>query len=158
MRCLLTPPLLARAFCIILLAAAATAAARTTVIDDSGTLPHDAALALRWQQLAPRRPINNQMVGTLALRVKLNVTPWLHRTGRIYLALPAQQPGALTASWTTQGRLMAGHVATGERTLVYAGPITTPFLEDMVQLTLSVDGRRLIQGYPINFHFEMDEE
>ena len=158
MRCRLISPLLARPFCIILLAAAAPAAARTTVIDDSGTLPHDAALALRWQQLVPRGSVNNQMVGTLALRVKLNVAPWLHRTGRIYLVLPAQQPGAVTASWTTQGRLMAGHLATGQRTLVYAGPITTPFLEDMVQLTLSVDGRRLIQGYQINFHFEMDEE
>jgi hypothetical protein len=158
MRGLLTPPLLARAFCIILLAGSAGICARTTVIDDSGTLPHDAALALRWQQLVPRGSVNNQMIGTLALHVKLNVTPWLHRTGRIYLVLPAQQPGAMTASWTTQGRLMAGRVVTGQRTLVYAGPITTPFLEDMVQLTLSVDGRRLIQGYQINFRFEMDEE
>lgn len=153
-----TPPLLARAFCIILLTASAGICARTTVIDDSGTLPHDAALALRWQQLAPRGSANNQMIGTLALHVKLNVTPWLHRTGRIYLVLPAQQPGALTASWTTQGRLLPGQVVTGQRTLVYAGPITTPFLEDMVQLTLSVDGRRVSQGYQINFHFEMDEE
>jgi len=158
MRCLLAPQPLARAFCIILVAAAATAAARTTIIDDSGTLPHDAALALHWQQLAPRGSVNNQVVGTLALRVKLNVTPWLRRTGRIYLVLPAQQPGALTASWTTQGRLMPGHLATGERTLVYAGAITSAFIEDTVQLTLSVDGRRLIQGYQINFHFEMDEE
>jgi hypothetical protein len=158
MRRHLTPPLLARAFCIILLTAAAAAAAHTTVIDDSGTLPHDAALALRWQQLAPRGAANNQMIGTLALHVKLNVAPWLHRTGRIYLVLPAQQPGALTASWTTQGRLIPGKVVTGQRTLVYAGPITTPFLEDMVQLTLSVDGRRVSQGYQINFRFEMDEE
>lgn len=158
MRRLLAPPLLARAFCIILLATSASICARTTVIDDSGTLPHDASLALRWQQLVPRGLVNNQMIGTLALHVKLNVTPWLHRTGRIYLVLPAQQPGALTASWTTQGRLMPGQVVTGQRTLVYAGPITTPFLEDMVQLTLSVDGRRLSQGYQINFHFEMDEE
>lgn len=158
MRCRLTSPPLARAFCIILLAAAGTAAARTTIIDDSATLPHDATLALRWQQLAPHGSVNNQMVGTLALRVKLNLTPWLHRTGRIYLVLPAQQPGALSASWTTQGRLLPGHLATGERVLVYAGPITTPFLEDMVQLSLSVDGRRLTQGYQINFHFEMDEE
>jgi len=53
---------------------------------------------------------------------------------------------------------MPGHLATGERTLVYAGAITSAFIEDTVQLTLSVDGRRLIQGYQINFHFEMDEE
>src|SRR2546430_5044717 len=29
------------------------------------------------------------------VRVKLHVAPWLRRRGRIYLVLPAQQPGAM---------------------------------------------------------------
>ena len=98
------------------------------------------------------------MIGTLQLRVRLNVTPWLRRIGRIYLVLPAQQPGAMTAAWTTQGRLLPGQLAAGYRTLVYAGPITTPFIEDVVQLTITVDGRRMLQTYPVNFRFEMDED
>ncbi len=150
-------PLLLSAFCIIWLAAV-PAHARTTVIDDSATLPYNAALALHWQQLEPRGRAKNLMVGTLELRVRLNVSPWLKRTGRIYLVLPAQQPGAMTASWTTHGRLLAGQLASGSRTLVYAGPITTPFIEDVVQLTLTVDGRRMDQAYSVNFHFEMDED
>src|SRR4029077_4551159 len=96
-------PLHILAFCIIWLASA-PAYARTTVIDDSGTLPYNAAVAMRWQQAQPRGPAGSQMIGTLQLRVRLNVTPWLRRTGRIYLVLPAQQPGAMTAAWTTQGR------------------------------------------------------
>jgi hypothetical protein len=151
-------PLFRLAFCIIWLAAA-PAFAKTTLIDDSGTLPYTAALALRWQQLEPRGgQVNNQMIGTLQLRVRLNVSPWLRHTGHIYLVLPAQQPGAMVASWTTQGRLLPGQVAAGGRTLVYAGPITAPFLEDVVQLTVTVDGRRMLQSYQVNFRFEMDED
>ena len=144
-------------FCIIWLTSAA-AFARTTVIDDSGTLPYNAAVAMRWQQQLPRGPAGSQMLGTLQLRVRLNMAPWLRRTGRIYLVLPAQQPGAMTAAWTTQGRLLSGQLVPGTRALVYAGPITTPFFEDVVQLTITVDGRRMLQTYPVNFRFEMDED
>ena len=90
-------PLILSAFCIIWLAVVPVEA-RTTVIDDSATLPYNAALALHWQQLEPRGHVNNLMVGTLQLRVRLNVAPWLKRSGRIYLVLPAQQPGGMTAS------------------------------------------------------------
>ena len=143
------------AYCIIWLAAT-PALARSVVVDDSGTLPYNAALAMHWQQLAPRGG-NTQMVGTLQLQVRLNVSAWLRHTGRIYLVLPAQQPGAISAVWTTHGRLLPGQVLAGGRTLIYAGPITTPFLEDVVQLTITVDGRRMLGTYPVNFHFEMDE-
>ena len=148
------PPLLP--FCIIWLAASAANAG--TVIDDSGTLPYNAQLAMRWQQLEPRHGTNTLMVGTLQLRVRLNVAPWLRHTGHIYLVLPAQQPGGITAAWTTQGRLLPGKLAAGSRALVYSGPITAPFIEDMVQLTITVDGRRMLQSYPVNFRFEMDED
>jgi hypothetical protein len=145
------------AFCIIWLASA-PAFAKTTLIDDSGTLPYNAAVAMRWQQAQPRGPTGNQMTGTLQLRVRLNVAPWLRRTGRIYLVLPAQQPGAMSAAWITHGRLLPGQLVPGTRALVYAGPITTPFIEDVVQLTITVDGRRMRQTYPVNFRFEMDED
>jgi hypothetical protein len=151
------PPILS-AFCIIWLAAAPANAARTTVIDDSATLPYNAALAMQWQQLEPHGHVNNLVAGTLQLRVRLNVAPWLRRTGRIYLVLPAQQPGGMTATWTTHGRLLPGKLTNGSRSLVYSGLITTPFIEDVVQLTLTVDGRRMGQAYPVNFRFEMDED
>ena len=49
--------------------AAPCLAAKTTVIDDGGTLPYDAPLALRWQQLSPRGPVNSTMTGTTSIRV-----------------------------------------------------------------------------------------
>ena len=146
--------LAASAFCIIWLAAAE---AKTTVIDDSGTLPYNAALAMHWQPLGPRGAASNVLTGTLQLRVRLNVSPWLRHTGRVYLVLPAQQPGAMNVSWTTQGRLLPGQLTTGGRALVYSGPITTPFIEDVVQLTIAVDARRMQQAYSVNFRFEMDQ-
>ena len=143
---------------LMVLVAAAPTDAKTTVIDDSGTLPYDAPLVLHWQQLSPRRPVNNRMSGTLTVRVKLNVARWLRRTGRIYLMLPAQQPGAMNASWSTQGRLLPGRLSSGSRSLVYSGLITTPFIEDVLQLTLEVDGTQMRQLYHVNFRFEMDAE
>ena len=143
------------AYCIIWLAAASAHAG--TVIDDSGTLPYNAALALHWRDAAPRGGAGNQMMtGTVQLRVRLNVSPWLRHTGHVYLVLPAQQPGAINASWTTQGRLLPGAVTAGGRSLVYAGPITTAYIEDVVFLTITVESRRMSQAYPDNFHFEMD--
>jgi len=151
MRPLSLPP-----FCIIWLAAAATTSAGQ-VIDDSGTLPYNAALAMHWQQTSARDPNNNRMVGTLELHVRLNVAPWLRHSGHVYLVLPAQQPGDISATWTTHGRLMPGRVSAGGRALVYVGRITSPLLEDVMQLTVTVDGRRMLTTYPVNFHFEMDE-
>jgi hypothetical protein len=150
-------PYHALAFCIIWLTALPVSA-KTTVIDDSATLPYNAALTMRWQQARPGGSGGTQMIGTLQLQVKLNLAPWRHRNGRIYLVLPAQQPGGISASWTTQGRLLPGRVSAGSRTLVYSGPISTPFIEDVMQLTVLVDGRRMLQTYPVNFRFEMDED
>jgi hypothetical protein len=149
-------PLLLLAYCIIWLAG--PAAARTVAIDDSGTLPYNVALAMHWREASPRSGAGTEMIGTAQLRVRLNVAPWLRHTGHIYLVLPAQQPGGISATWTTQGRLLPGQVSAGGRALVYSGAITTAFIEDVVQLTIVVDGRRMSQGYQVNFRFEMDED
>jgi hypothetical protein len=150
-------PLPLLAYCIIWLASL-PASARTVAIDDSGTLPYNATLAMHWREISPRSRASMEMVGTLDLRVRLNVSPWLRHRGHIYMVLPAQAPGAISASWTTNGRLLPGQVGTGGRALIYAGPITTAFIEDMVHLTVTVDGRRMVQSYPVCFHFEMDED
>jgi hypothetical protein len=90
--------------------------------------------------------------------VRLNVTPWLRRAGRIYLDLPAQQPGPITTSWVTQGRFMPGQMHSGTRVLIYSGPITTPFLEDVMKFQFSLDGSLISRAIPVTFHFEMDED
>jgi len=143
---------------LIALTAVLPVLARTTRIDDAATLPYAAPLTVHWEQPSPRPPVNNLMSATLTLRVKLNVAPWLRRTGRIYLTLPAQQPGPMYVGWVTQGHLLPGKLTSGSRALVYSGPITTPFIEDTLQLTVRLDGTKLQQQlYHVNFNFEMDE-
>ena len=133
--------------------------ARTTVIDDSGTTTLEPTVRLRWKSVAPPRSgTNNQMVGLTTVRVHLNVLPWLKRSGRIYLALPAQPPGPLTATWTAEGRLAAGQAHSGTRTLIYSGPITAPFLEDVLRFQFAVDGSLVRRPFQVTFRFEFDED
>jgi hypothetical protein len=137
----------------------AAARAKTIAIDDSGTQAIEPAVSLRWKSATPSRGgADNLMIGTTTIRVRINVTPWLRRSGRIYLNLPAQQPGPISASWTTQGRLQPGQVHSGNRMLVYSGPIAAPFMEDVLTFQFSVDGTLIRRTFPLTFHFEMDEE
>jgi hypothetical protein len=138
---------------------ASTAQAKTITIDDSGTQALEPSVSMRWKTAAPSRTgPDNLMIGTTTIRLRLNVMPWLRHAGRIYLKLPAQQPGPIAASWLTQGRFLPGQVHSGNRVLVYAGPIVTPFLEDVLQFQFSVDGTLIRRAFPVTFHFEMDED
>ena len=135
------------------------AGAKTTTIDDSGTQALEPSVSLHWKTASQSRTApDNTMVGTTTIRVRINVTPWLRRSGKIYLNLPAQQPGPLTASWITQGRFMPGQVHSGNRVLVYAGPISAPFMEDVLKFQFSVDGALIRRAVPVTFRFEMDED
>jgi hypothetical protein len=138
---------------------APAASAKTTLIDDSGTQSLEPSVSMRWKSATPSRSGHDtMMVGTTTIRVRINVMPWLHRSGRIYLNLPAQQPGPITASWVTQGRLASAQVHSGSRVLVYAGAISTPFMEDVLKFQFNVDGTLIRRPVPVSFHFEMDED
>jgi len=133
--------------------------AKTIQIDDSGTQSLEPSVSLHWKSVVPSRSgTDNLMLGTSTIRVRLNVMPWLHRSLRIYLNLPAQQPGPLAISWLTQGRFIPGQLRSGNRVLLYAGPITAPFLEDTLNVQYSVDGSLVRRPFPVTFHFETDED
>lgn len=136
----------------------AAARAKTIVIDDSGSQALEPSVTMRWKSAAPSRSAaGNVMIGTTTIRVRINVTPWLHHSGHIYLALPVQKPGPIGLSWITQGRFMPGQVASGNRVLVYAGPIASPFMEDTLTFQFSVNGALMARPVPVTYHFEMDE-
>jgi len=52
--------------------------------------------------------------------------------------------------------LLPGTVRSGQRTLVYAGPIATDEIEDVLLLTLKADGSRLFRTEAVEFRFEID--
>ena len=133
--------------------------ARTTAIDDSGSQALEPSVGMHWKSASPTRSSDgNLMVGTTTIRVRINVMPWLRRSGRIYLALPAQQPGPIELSWATQGRFLPGKLQSGNRVLVYSGPITSAFMEDTLTFQFTVNGALLRRSVPVTYHFEMDED
>ena len=136
-----------------------TLRAKTTTIDDSGTQALEPSVRMRWETAAPSRaPAGSLMVGAATIRVRINVMRWLRHSGRIYLALPAQAPGPVRISWTTQGQFRPGQIQSGNRVLVYAGPITTPFMEDTMTFQFTVNGTLMQRAFPVTYHFEMDED
>jgi len=130
--------------------------AATYRVDDSATIPFESSVALRWRQVAPSRGGDNAVEGSTTVQVRLNLAPWLKRNGRIFLVLPEQPPGQVAVRWTTQGRLLPGQLASGQRALVYAGPITMPTVDETLVLRIETDGTRLSSTHRLNFHFEID--
>jgi hypothetical protein len=130
--------------------------AATFRVDDSLTLPNETTTSMKWRSLAPHRSIGNAVEGSSVLTIRLNLAPWLNRTGKVYLVLPEQPIGQVTAEWTTQGKLLPGQLISGNRTLVFSGPIRMAMLEDTIVLNLQADGQRLVAPQRLQFHFEID--
>jgi hypothetical protein len=138
------------------IALAPAAMAGTFRVDDSTTFPNDANTAMKWRSLSPSRAGGNVVEGDSVVTVRLNLAPWLNKNGRIYMALSEQPIGQVKAAWVTQGRLLPGELISGNRTLVYAGPIRTALLEDTIALKFEADGRRLVSPQRLHFYFEID--
>jgi|HubBroStandDraft_1064217.scaffolds.fasta_scaffold77656_3 hypothetical protein len=135
-------------------------AATTAVpIDDSGTQLLEPAVSMRWQSAVPQRSGNNKlMTGTTQVRLRMNVSRWMRHFGHIYLVLPAQPPGPISASWATEGVLRPGKISSGSRALIYAGPITQPFMQDVLTMQFTIDGTLMERSTPVNFRLEMDQD
>ncbi len=98
---------------------------------------------------------------TLEMRVRVIVRietrDWIGKSGRIYMVLPIDGDAPVTAEWETQGRLLGGRLVSGERALVFTGPVPGPVLEDTMNVRLTVDSRLLRDDMRrLAFHFELD--
>lgn len=140
------------------LAVAAPSPAATYIIDDTSSIPYESNVATKWRDSASGggRQMSNEIEGTTTVTLRLNLAPYLNRNGRIYLALPQQPIGVVNVEWATQGRLLPGKLQSGQRTLVYAGPIRSNFLEDTFVVRVVADGRRVNIAQRLDFRFEID--
>lgn len=152
-----------KAACVLSLACAlagatviAPARATTYRVDDTGSLPRESTTLLNWRQVAPSRAADDMLEGSTAVAVRLNLAPWLNRSGRLFLVFPEQGAPLVRVSWRTQGRLLPGQILPGQRVLVYDGPIATPFLEETLALQIEASGDRLPGMQSLTFHFEID--
>jgi YD repeat-containing protein len=130
--------------------------AGTYPVDDSASQVLSNTVQMKWDDPAPRRGSKATVSGAVTVRVRLDIAPWKGRYGKVYMTLPAQPSGPVTATWTTQGRLQAGTLRAGERTQVLAGVMPGGMLEDTIRLTLQTDGNRLVRVEQLQFSFEID--
>jgi hypothetical protein len=141
---------------IALALAVAPAAAATYRLDDSASLPRESTALLGWRSAVPSRNGDDTLQGTVGVALRLDVGAWRNRAARIYLVLPEQTTAGVRLAWHTQGRLLPGQAAPGQRVLVFEGSIATPFLEERLELDIEASGRELLGTQPLNFHFEID--
>lgn len=151
-RALLAMTVLASALSI-----AGPAGAATFRVDDSRTIVGAPVTPMKWRQFVPGKGADHTVEGELKVAVHLDLSPWMNRPARIYMALAPGGDGLnVRAQWQTQGRLLAGQVVSGSRTLVYEGVVTQPVLQENILLRLSTDGRQLGGTQPLQFYFEID--
>jgi glutamine cyclotransferase len=131
------------------------AGAATFRVDDSQTQVLESTLPMRWQQFSPAGS-NHFIEGSTRVQVRLNLAQWQGKVAKIYLALPAQAIGTVQVNWTGQGKLLDGALVSGQRSLVYAGPINTALMEDVLTVKLRADGKLVTSLHRLEFHFDID--
>ena len=126
-------------------------------LDDSQSHTVPPTVQMQWRPLAPGQG-DTGMEAWVRVNVRIATREWAGRSGRIYMVLPRDQSANLEASWTTQGRLLAGRLVTGERTLVWAGAIASDTLEDQMLVRLRTASDWGGSSRRLNFHFELDTD
>ncbi len=132
--------------------------AQTFPVDDSSSEVVGGNVRMRWEQGAPQPGQRPMVSGEVTVLVRLNVSAWQGRQGRIYMTLPAQPAGPVNVSWSTRGRLLPGALRDGERALVYVGLIQSAVIEDTQRLLIRADGGKLVRSEQLKFSFEIDVE
>ncbi len=137
-----------------------TSGARGAVfrVDDSGTVVLDPVLELQWQPPGRENSSSPLVSGATRVSVQMNLSAWVGKLGRIYMTLPRSAGPTVRASWLSGGTLLSGSLISGDRSIVYAGPISAPLLRDVIDIKLEVDGARLIQPEVLAFAFEIEVE
>lgn len=147
-----------RALALLLaLLAAPAAQAETYPVDDTGTRVLG-KVDLAWDSAAPVRGRADTASGGVTVLLRLDMSPWRGRSGRLYLILPARPQGRLLARWSARGPLLPGQLRDGERALVMAGPVATDVIEDTLRLTLHTDGDGDVGAERLEFSFEFEPD
>lgn len=135
--------------------AASPQAGRVFRVDDTGTVVLDPSLAMQWR---PGQAPNTSSIVSASTKVsvQLNLAAWVGHSGRIYMALPVTSGPTVRAIWTTGGALLPGTLLSSGRTLIYAGPVRSAVMRDLLDIRLEVDGTRLTEPQALAFGFEIE--
>lgn len=152
----MNPTLGALLLVVVGLSAPVPSVAEMHRVDDSSTQVLSRQVRLKWDDPTPHRGARTSVSGDLVVLVRLDVSPWAGRNGRVFLSLPVATTVPVSATWTTRGPLLPGTLRPGDRALVYAGPIPAGRLEDTLHFVLQADGRDLVHREQLDFMFEID--
>lgn len=145
-----------RILAVALLLGAQAAAAATHRLDDSGSQVRPPAADWQWVPFTARSG-HSELQMHVRVNVRIDTRAWAGRQGRIFMVLPHDGGSVVTATWETDGRLLGGRLASGERTLVFSGPLPGALLEDRMRVHLTTDSRlAAITGRRLAFHFELE--
>ncbi|HBD20348.1 MAG TPA: hypothetical protein DC063_09885 [Arenimonas sp.] len=124
-------------------------------IDDSASQVLDGLVRMKWKEVRPGPGASNDLVGQTTVLVRLDMSPFQGRSGRIFMVLE-KQSGPVRAAWTTRGALLPGEVRDGERALVFAGAVASERIEDTLVLTITASTDVFSQPEKLVFHFEFE--
>ena len=127
-------------------------------LDDSLSHTVPPNVQMQWLPLTRGQPSANGMEAWVRVNIRIDTRNWIGRNGRIYMVLPHDQASGIEAVWTTQGRLQAGRLVSGERTLVFAGTIPGATMEDQLQVRLRSTADWTSNSRRLNFYFELDAD
>jgi hypothetical protein len=141
---------------MVLLSAMGMANAATFLLDDSQSQVLDPQVSLQWRSISPAKG-DHQVMGQTRVHIKLDTRNWVGQQVRIFMALPAQPSSTVQANWTVQNQtLQAGQLISGQRSLVWAGVVRQPMLDDVMTVVVQTDGRFLAAVQQLRFYFEVD--
>lgn len=153
----MTPTARRTAAALLLALAAGAASAETHRLDDSlsHTVPPTAQMQWRPQT---RSDVDGGMEAWVRVNIRIDTQAWIGHSGRVYMVLPRDESATLEAVWTTEGKLLAGRLVSGERALVYAGPISAGTLSDQMLVRLRSGPDWQSASRRLHFHFEIDTD
>ena len=128
----------------------------TYAVDDSMSQVQAPSAALRWRDLLPTRDASNLMDARMDVRIVLNLAPWVGKQSRIYMVLPVLPQSNVEVQWTTTGLLIPGRLSSGQRQLVFQGPVPGPRIEDLMRVAVIADARDPVTPQRLNFTFEIE--
>lgn len=135
----------------------ASAHANPHRLDDSGSHTVPPNVQMQWRPMTSRSG-GAGMEAWLRVNLRIDTAAWIGHSGRIYMVLPRDEMSTIEAVWTSQGRLLPGRLVSGERTLVYAGRIASPTLEDQITVRLRSGTDWQGSRRRLDFHFEFDAD
>ena len=130
--------------------------AGTVRLDDSGSYALQPAAQMQWRSALPSRQTGPDTEAQVRVQIRIDTRAHIGQTGRIYMVLPLDPGPQLLVEWQTQGQLLPGKILSGQRTLVYAGLLTGPSLDDQFVVRFRSQSDWLANSRQLNFHFELD--